>query len=86
MGSSAGRVTVKVRNGRSKACTLVLEPWTTEHVIAPGGALDLDVEGIALKPLEIEVRDDCLVVYAPDRPEGMLAVRQGRSELPGGAS
>ncbi len=83
MAPSAGRVTVKLRNGQSKACTLVLEPWTTEHVIAAGGVLALVVEGVASKPFEIELRDDCLVVYAPDTPEGMLTVREGGTEIPG---
>lgn len=79
MTTSPARFTLRLTNSLDAARTVVLEPWTGEYRLGPGERLEIDVAGTPSTPLEIEVVDDRIVVYAFDTTDAMLtAYRDGQ--------
>ena len=61
-----------IRNGDETPETVILEPWTTQHHLKPGGAVTVLAEGDARFPLEIEVRGNEITVYCFDSKGALL--------------
>jgi hypothetical protein len=56
--------TIPIRNRRRTAVTLRLEPWGEEHRVAAGETVQLHARGPSGDALDVERRDDAIVVYA----------------------
>ena len=69
-----GVVTLRLRNSLQERRTLILEPWTTEYVLEPGQTVVLVAEGDLSLPLEIELFEDQMIVYAFDSVGALLSV------------
>lgn len=80
--SATGRITLRLRNSLTGPRTLILEPWTTEYTISPGRAYDIIAEGNLSLPLEVELADDAVTIYAFDSSDAMLTVLEDGKELP----
>ena len=61
--------------------TAVLEPWAGEYTLQPGKAFEIVATGDLKYPLEIEVVEDRLVVYAFDSAGAMLTIFADGKEL-----
>jgi hypothetical protein len=75
------RFTLRLRNSLDAARTVVLEPWTGEYRLGPGERLEIEVEGTPSTPLEIEVVDDRIVVYAFDTTDAVLTANRDGHQL-----
>jgi hypothetical protein len=60
---------------------VVLEPWTGEYTLHPGKSFDIVAEGDFNYPLEIEVVEHRLVVYATDTAGALLRIFADGEEL-----
>ena len=79
MGSKPKSSTLRFSNPRGPARTVILEPWAGEYQLPAGGQLDVVAEGEPTGPLEIEVSEDLIIVYARGGTDAMLtAYRDGR--------
>jgi len=76
-----GRVTLRLTNNLDRPRTVVLEPWTGEYTLNPGKTFEIVAQGDLAYPLEIEVIDDRLVVYAFDSAGAMLTIFAEGREL-----
>jgi hypothetical protein len=70
----SGRVTLKVTNRLEEARVLIIEPWATEYMLPAGSSFDVIAEGDLALPLEVEVADDRITVYAFDSAGALLTV------------
>jgi hypothetical protein len=77
----AAQVKVKVKNSLSVPRTVVLEPWTTEYLLPPGRTYEILAEGDLSYPLEIELFEEQIIVYAFDSEGAMLSVFQDGREV-----
>jgi hypothetical protein len=66
------RVLVRLRNSLSVDQLVILEPLAAEHVLGPGKTIDVVVEGDLSLPLEFEVKDNMLILYAFDSEGGSM--------------
>jgi hypothetical protein len=74
------RFTLLLTNRLDVRRTVVLEPWTGEYHLDAGTQLQIVVEGTPKTPLEVELIEDRIVVYAFDTTKAMLtAHRDGRA-------
>lgn len=80
-GMPDGKVTLRVTNRLDRPRNVVLEPWTGEYTLQPGSSFDIVAEGDLSRPLEVEVVDDRIVLYAFDSAGAMLRIFQDGSEL-----
>jgi len=79
MGSDRVAFTLRLTNHLDAPRTVILEPWTGEYRLPAGGRLEIGVEGTPRTPLEVELVEDRVVVYAFDTTDAMLtAHRDGR--------
>jgi len=60
---------------------VVLEPRTGEYTLRHGKSFEVIAEGDLLLPLEVELIDDRLVVYAFDSAGALLRIFQDGTEL-----
>ena len=74
-------ITLRLTNRLDVPRTVVLEPWTGEYALQPGKSFDIVAEGDLKYPLEVEVIDDRLVVYAFDSAGAMLTIFADGKEL-----
>ena len=68
------RVKLRVTNHLDVTRTVVLEPWTGEYTLLPGKSFDIIAEGDLNLPLEVEVVEDRIVVYALDSEGALLRI------------
>jgi hypothetical protein len=54
---------IAVRNGRDTQVTLILEPWASEFVMAPGAVFELRAEGPEGDGLQIDYAPDHIVAW-----------------------
>jgi hypothetical protein len=66
-------VTVQVTNSLNVARKIVLEPWTTECWLNPGGVAHILVEGDPKHPLGLELFQDQVIVHALDSEGARLS-------------
>lgn len=76
-----GTVTLKLTNSLGSARVVVLEPWTGEYTLDSGKSLEVIADGDMSLPLEIELVDDRIVVYAFDSAGAILRIFQDGKEL-----
>lgn len=82
MSSNAnGSITLRLTNRLDAPRTVVLEPWTGEYTLQPGKTFEIVATGDPKYPLEIEVVEDRLVVYAFDSAGAMLTIFADGKEL-----
>jgi len=59
------RIRIIVRNDRSRALALAIEPWAREISIAENGSAEVVADGVDLaEPLHICITDDCVAMDA----------------------
>lgn len=75
------RVKLRLTNNLTVPRKVVLEPWTGEYTLYPGKTFEIIAEGDLKRPLEIEVIEDRLVVYAFDSAGAMLTIFADGKEL-----
>ncbi len=75
------KVTLKLTNSLDRPRTVVLEPWTGEYTLRPGTCVEIVAEGSLDYPLEVELVDDRVVIYAFDSEGAMLTIFQDGKEL-----
>jgi hypothetical protein len=80
--ASVPRVTDRalVANDASHPVTVIMAPWATEHVLAPGDAVVVEAEGPpgAHAELLVERTCDTAVVWAWTGADARLLARDGR--------
>lgn len=76
-----GKVTLKLTNSLDRPRIVVLEPWTGEYTLRPGTSFEIVAEGNLEYPLEMEIVDDRILVYAFDSEGAMLTIFQDGKEL-----
>jgi hypothetical protein len=67
-------IKIRIRNNQSQARVLVLEPWASEVELPIGQIFTLVSEGDPAFPMEFELLDDRVVVYAFDSAGAMLSL------------
>lgn len=77
----AGRIKLKLKNSLATPRTVVLEPWTTEYVLAPGRTFEIVAEGDLSYPVEIELFEEQVIVYSLDSEGAMLRVFENGKAL-----
>ena len=72
---------LRIHNTRETPITIVLEPWASEYLLAPGATLDIVERGGGSEDLlELQCEDGHLVLYA--RAGTTLTAVQDGVELP----
>jgi hypothetical protein len=79
--STNGQVTLRLTNRLETPRKVVLEPWTGEYTLRPGKTFEIVAEGDLDHPLEVELIDEKLVVYAFDSAGAMLTIFADGEEL-----
>jgi hypothetical protein len=76
-----GRINLKLTNSLGTPRTVVLEPWTTEYVLAPGRTFEIVAEGDLSYSLGIELFEEQVIVHSLDSEGAMLTVFENGKEL-----
>ena len=61
--------------------TVVLEPWIGEYHLLTGGTLDVVVSGTPTSPLEVEIGEDRITIYAFDTTDAVMTAHRDGKEL-----
>ena len=77
-----GVVTVGLRNTLQRECILVVEPWTTEYTLQPGGRYEIRAEGDFSLPLDIELTEEGVTLCSFDAEGALVTVLSGGVEVP----
>ena len=77
---SDSRMRLKLTNSLDRPRIVVLEPWTGEYTLKPGKSFEIIAEGDMAQPLEIELVEDRIVVYAFDTAGAMLTIFEDGKE------
>lgn len=77
-----GKVTLKLTNILAQPRTVVPEPWTGEYTLRSGKSFDVIAEGDLTLPLEVEIKDERIVIYALDSKGALLRIFQDGTEIP----
>jgi hypothetical protein len=75
------RFNLRLTNRLKSHRTVVLEPWTGEYRLGAGESLDIVVEGSPRTPVEIELDEDRIIVYAFGTVGSMLTAFRDGKEL-----
>jgi hypothetical protein len=65
---------IRIHNSLTKSRILVLEPWASEIELPAGETFLLVSEGDPAFPMEFELLDDRVVIYAFDSAGAMLSL------------
>lgn len=76
-----GRVTLKLSNKLEEPRVLIIEPWASEYLLPAGKSFDVIAEGDLNYPLEVEVAQDHITVYAFDSAGAMITVQDGGRDV-----
>jgi hypothetical protein len=76
------RVSLRIRNGLKAHRTLILEPWAEEYDLTPGRVLEVVAEGDPEHALEVEIKEDSVVVYTFDSKDSTMTVLEDGQEVP----
>jgi hypothetical protein len=75
------KVTLRLTNSLQAARTVVLEPWTGEYKLRPGGTFDIVAEGNLEYPLQVELSEDRIIVYSFDSAGAQMSIFEDGNEL-----
>ncbi len=79
--SNQAAIRLKLTNGLTIPRRVVLEPWAGEYTLHPGKSFEIVAEGDMKEPLEVEILEDTVVVYALNSVGAMLSIFQDGTEL-----